>query len=236
MRMNETIAKRVQKLLNLSSSSNESEARAALLKAQELMAQHNISMRDVNGVSVVQEENVSEVDLDNGRTRLPAWQKGLVNVIAKNFRCGIYMQRYARNRRKFVLYGMESDVQTAKEVIEFALKSAENCWLKYKRRRERIDGPSPSRAVTERIKNDYFLSFTKGVSEAFKAQVEEKGIVLAQDAKVKRFVAEQNFRQESSRINTLGDSHAQQSGYQDGRRIRGGSRLSNRQRFLTGPA
>ena len=52
----EKLIAKIEKLLRLSSSNNEHEAQSAMMKAQELMAKHNIKMADVNPEEQPQEK------------------------------------------------------------------------------------------------------------------------------------------------------------------------------------
>lgn len=227
----ETLTVRIKKLLALSSSDFEAEARAALLKAQELMEEHGISMAQVGSTNTERDEfgSIAEGAVDKGSKTIASWQKRLARVVAENFRCRIFFRSYRTYERDIMVYGLKQDVEVAQEVINFALLSARNNWQKYKKARERREGKMPSRAHTEALKNDYMRAFTQGVKEAFEKQVREKAIVLTLDPRVPKYAKEKlNLTIESNRAQkTLHDADAHASGYQDGLRIRGGNKLAN---------
>ena len=73
---------KIKKLLALSESSNEHEAKAALLKARELMAEHKISMSDTMEVDKRIMKAFMENDSFNSRKN--PWMYNLAKVIANN--------------------------------------------------------------------------------------------------------------------------------------------------------
>jgi hypothetical protein len=233
----EALTARIKKLFALSSSDFEAEARAALLKAQELMEEHGISMAQVDSVSTDRDEfsTIAEGAVDKGSKTIASWQKRLARVVAENFRCRIFFRSYRTYERDIIVYGLNQDVEVARQVINFALLSARNSWQKYKKARERREGKMPSRAHTEALKNDYMRAFTQGVKEAFEKQVREKAIVLTLDPRVPKYAKEKlNLTVEGGRSqSTLRDADAHASGYQDGLRIRGGDKLANSRLQIT---
>lgn len=83
--MVEDIILKIQKLLALSKSSNENEAQNAMLKAQQLLIKHKLSLKDVELYS---SENI-KVDSFNTEQRFrgQSWKSNLAQVIADNFSC-----------------------------------------------------------------------------------------------------------------------------------------------------
>ena len=228
-----SLEEKIKKLLSLASSDFEEEARSAMLKAQELMAKHNISMEDVNTINV---DPVSVMDtyVNLGRKTVPVWHGSLAGVIAKNFRCELYTKSDGYHNRKLKIFGDKKDVEACLPVIEFALLSLENCWKKYYNHRKMTMGQASSRRITEMIKNDYMRGFISGVREAFAKQVKEKAIVLVKDALVVRYQAQLGLRAAPrSSKGSMGDGHASSAGYNDGRNIRGGSQITSGQRRIT---
>lgn len=75
------IIDKIDKLLRLSRSDNENEARAAMVKAQELIAKHNISREELG-----QEEERQVVTMTSQAFR-EEWVQMIAGVIASNFRC-----------------------------------------------------------------------------------------------------------------------------------------------------
>lgn len=75
------IIDKIDKLLHLSRSDNENEARAAMVKAQELIAKHNISREELG-----QEEERQVVTMTS-QAFGEEWVQMVAGVIASNFRC-----------------------------------------------------------------------------------------------------------------------------------------------------
>lgn len=226
----ERLTEKIQKLLALASSDFEAEAKAALLKAQALMAEYGISLGEVNAHQARDTfDGVSQSVIDKGSSRIATWQKRLSRIVAENFRCRTFFRSYGNHRRDLLIYGKSDDVEIAKQTVEFALISARNNWQRYKKSREKREGKMPSRAHTEALKNDYMKAFASGVKEAFAKQVREKAIVLVVDPVVTKYADEVLHLGTEARpaTTTLRDAHAYSSGYQDGLRIRGGDKLTN---------
>ena len=80
---NNKIIDKIEKLISLSGSSNENEARAAMMKAQELMAKYEIKREQLNEAQETERPVI-------GFTSSPyreEWIHMVSAVIADNFRC-----------------------------------------------------------------------------------------------------------------------------------------------------
>lgn len=219
--MDTVITARIQKLLNLASSDVEEEARTAMLKAQELMAAYDLSMEHIGALggpeSAVEPEVVEQVVEKRGRT-VQYWQKMLAMVITRNFRCACLYRSYRNGTRDIVVVGVAEDVQACRETLVFSFQAAMNCWQRYRRGRTFRD-----RRATEAAKRDYMTGFAVGLRDAFAAQVKEKAIVLSRREQVQEYMKGLRLRREPGvRRNVRVDRDAQQRGYEEGRRPRGG--------------
>lgn len=107
------IVDRVRKLLQLSQSSNQNEALAATAIANKLIAEHNISVAEleINGGNV---EPVVESDTFIYETgRIIPWKQSLAVILAKNYGCAIFNSLDYSGGRKFSrlkLVGRASDI------------------------------------------------------------------------------------------------------------------------------
>ena len=81
---------RIEKLIRLSNSNNEHEARAAMMKARELMAKHHIRTEDISPEE--KENEIVECSTTLERFR-ESWVSDLATIIAENFRCRILILR-----------------------------------------------------------------------------------------------------------------------------------------------
>ena len=84
--MDSKLIDKIKKLIALSDSPNEHEAQSAMLKAQLLMAKHNVDMADVQGSNLLEEAVIFGEMMDTVYTD-SYWKLNLANVIAENFRC-----------------------------------------------------------------------------------------------------------------------------------------------------
>ena len=120
----EKVLDKVQKLLALSNSSNDHEALLALMKAQELLAKHNLSMADVPS-ELKEERVVEEWVMDVSAYNY--WVRKLAKIVAQNFRCEDLIYRKPHNksflREGFV--GLETDAKVAAQIFRYSAKYAE---------------------------------------------------------------------------------------------------------------
>lgn len=212
---------KIQKLLNLASSDVEEEARTAMLKAQALMAAHDLSMEQISALGEdheAEEEQVVEQTVEkNGRT-VQYWHKLLTMVITRNFRCACLYRSYGNGTRDIVIVGMPDDVHACRETLTFSFRAATNCWTRYRKSRT-----FRNRCATEAAKRDYMTGFAVGLRDAFAAQVREKALVISRREQVDQYMKGLRLRSEPSvRWNVRVDRDAQQRGYEEGRRGRGG--------------
>jgi hypothetical protein len=105
----ETIIEKIQKLLALSTSSNENEAASALAKAQKLLLLHNISMEEVEALKKPDRVYVKDsVLISRGR-----WRVRLLSAIAQyNFCRMVYFPN--RSNTLAVLVGEKINIEAVK--------------------------------------------------------------------------------------------------------------------------
>lgn len=224
--VNEQIVEKIGKLLSLATSDVEEEARAAMLKAQALMAAHNLSLEQVATFSGGSDRGrtgglgqgpVVEQTVEKPARTIQYWQKLLTSVVTENFRCACVYRSYRNGSRDIVIIGTPTDVAVCRETLVFSFHSAINCWSRYRATRT-----FRSRRSLEASKRDYMIGFTRGLRDAFAAQVKEKAIVLVRPAQVDDHLSGMHLRSEPAvRRNFMVDRHAQRRGYEEGRRDRG---------------
>lgn len=211
------VVTKIRKLFALAESDFEAEAESAMLKAQELLLQHGLTMTDVESDQSDQKEKVATQEaVDHGRKNVPGWHKSLSIVIARNFRCEVFSDFYyenGRSGRHIKFLGLEEDAVSAKATMEFAIRAGDAMWSRYK---EYAVIPGNRRNTTA-IKNDYFRGFVKGIEKRFAEQVTEKALVLVKDALVTREYRKMNLRKgQASRQTSAGSDRATNAGYRDG--------------------
>ena len=114
------VKEKIALLLNLASNNpSENEARAALLKARELMAKHKLRPEEcqkTDKVKVIREVlGVTCTALTN------PWACALSAVIAEHYCCCAYRQHAGGKRTQYIgLVGLEDDFEIAKRVFLYA--------------------------------------------------------------------------------------------------------------------
>lgn len=113
--MDTKVLDKIKKLLSLAdnnSNNSDEEAMSALLKAQELMAKHNITTAQVD-------EETQEMFTHVYEMAESKWNMGfripLANVISSNFRCKLLLRN-----RCVTFFGRAEDTKIAKEAFEYA--------------------------------------------------------------------------------------------------------------------
>ncbi|AEG58983.1 hypothetical protein Desru_0699 [Desulforamulus ruminis DSM 2154] len=207
------IINKIRKVLALTKSNYQEEAQAALLKAQELMAQHGITMSEIEISSKEVDLEKQVVDTCVSESRRNTWyEKNLSSIIGKNFRC----HPYVTGGKGIYFIGLKEDVEIAKEIYLYALTTMLYLATNYvKENRNKI-----IRITSKQLKNDYMIGFLNGLKKRFEEQVESKGyaLILAKDALVVQAVEEKNLiKKKGSKIVIAGSLDARQTGYRDGR-------------------
>lgn len=185
--MDNKIVEKIQKLLALSESSNEFEAQASMMKAQQLLVKHKMSLKEVKEFKTYNsaiKDKKSNISFTKAK-----WKAELANLIADNFGC----YNYFRTRRTNVItfFGREEDVLVCNIVLEYAIDciSANVRRIKYEYIKEGYS--------TKGLESDYALGFIKGLGEMFEEQKtknQEWGLVLVKDKEVVEAYSNKQFK------------------------------------------
>lgn len=170
------IISKIEKLLALAGNNpSEAEAQAAMLKAQKLMAEHNLDMAQFKDHPQEKKEAVVEYFKGYHNT---SWAISLAMVICNNFRCNLLRA----SGYGLVFVGLKEDVAICKAVFTFAADTLDKNMMKL-RRQYRKQGLS-----TEGISGDYALGFIAGLKAKYREQVEKNnwGLILVKDALVEQ--------------------------------------------------
>lgn len=210
---NSNIIEKIQKVLALASNNpSAEEGQTAMLLAQKMMAENNISMSDVSVTEIKTKEVVDQV-VDSSR-RMSWWQNHLGGIIADNFKCGIYINKNRREGTtniKFV--GLKNDVELAKQIYLYAVEVISHNYKEYVRK-------NSDRMFTKGIKNQYILGFLEGLKEKFSEQIKNNtwGLVLVKDQLVDKALKDLNLRKAGkTTININGNELDRYNGYRDGK-------------------
>lgn len=217
--MEKDYREKIKKLLALAESPNEHEAKAALLKAKELMAEHKLSELDVEDVG---KKEVREVVLEDmqASTRHNPWLVPLSAVIGENYCCKSFHNKYkGKQLRTIGFVGLEEDVKICEQVFRYAVNCVESMVKQIKK-----ENSCYSAQYRKRLCDGYGYGFAYGAKDAFDKQQEdnkEKGwglvMVMPQEVEnhVKNFGKEKFNEHAGSKI----DANAFGTGYSDGKKF-----------------
>lgn len=204
------IIDKIQKLLALSSSDNENEARAAMLKAQELMAKYEIDRERLDGKA----EERPVVGFTSPSFR-DDWTSDIAQIIAENFKCRLIILRRRKTGGTFRLrfFGFPEDAEICINIFNYATKVV--------RRRMatlRAIYADAGREFGRDEKKTYVYGFCYGLQENFeeqKAQSEAFALALVTPKEVNEFVEaipdlktikerEFEYKRENNMIHSMG--------------------------------
>lgn len=210
---NSNIISKIEKLLALAGNNpSETEAQAALLKAQQLMAEHNLDMAQFKDQPQEKKEAVVEYFKGYHNT---GWAISLAKVICDNFRCTL--MRAAGYGLVFV--GLKEDVAICRVVFTFASQTLDKNMMKLRRQYRKQGLP------TDGISRDYAAGFVAGLKAKYQEQVEKNnwGLVLVKDALVEQKAQEIRNPKAKARygkkLNQSGDMGLYTKGYLDGKSL-----------------
>lgn len=206
------IIAKIEKLLALAGNNpSQEEAQLAMLKAQRLMAEHNLTMEAFQEQEP-QKKEVEQVWVKGGQSC--QWMRQLAKVIADNFRCNLLIGRgYG-----LVFIGLKEDVTICSQVFNFASHTLDRNMMKL-RRQYRKQGLS-----TDGISGDYSTGFICGLRDKFQEQVEKNnwGLILVKDNEVMEVTKKVSSGKTAGSGKTLarsGDAALYSKGYQDGKNL-----------------
>lgn len=215
---------KIRKLLALAQSPNENEAKAALLKARELMAEHKLTEAELKEAEKQAVKDV-RTDITCSKRRDP-WIIDLSAVIGENYCCKGYRTHYRGRQTQYIGFiGLEDDVEICVEIFKYAV----DCVLaRIKQIKKENEGYYPSYIKQEC--DSFGYGFAKGVQCAFAKQQadnqESWGLVLVMPKEVKeaaQHLGREEFRARSAE-NISGNSYA--LGYAEGKEFNPAKRLA----------
>lgn len=162
--MEKDYREKIKKLLALAESSNEHEAKAALLKAKELMAEHKLSEMDVKDAG---KKEVKEILLEGmqASTRYNPWIIPLSTVIGENYCCKAFNNKYSgKQLRTIGFVGFEEDVQICEHVFRYAVNCVESKLKEIKK-----ENSCYNARYRKKLCDGYGYGFMIGVQEALKS-------------------------------------------------------------------
>ena len=167
---------KIKKLLALSESSNEHEAKSALLKAKKLMAEHKIAeidLKDIDKKKVI--HTTTEFRCSKRRE---AWMIGLATTIAENFCCQSYRTKvYNKQLSTICFVGFEDDIEACTEIFKYAVDCIRNGITDLKK-----ESVNYSKEYTKHLGDGYGFGYVQGIKKAFEVYcdiIDEAGGIAA---------------------------------------------------------
>lgn len=224
----ENIKDKIAKLLALADSPNENEAKAALMKARELMAQHKLRPDEC-----VKAENVKVIrDLIGvavSKTKYH-WAVDLSTVIAQHYCCCAFRRHRGGERTYNIGFvGLEDDFEICRRIFLYAF----DC---IKTRCDEIFKEEPYYSVAYRrsISEAYGYGFVRGIASALKRQTEENdqqwGLVMVVPQEVVDSMSdmEKGKAFQNSNMSSYRDSRTYSAaGFSDGEQFDPNRRIEN---------
>lgn len=207
---------RIAKLLALAGNNpSEVEAKAAILKAHELMAEHKLRPEDCEAVS--KEKVVRSLIGVTCYARMYAWGCNLSAIIAEHYCCVAYRNHQKGKQSQTIGFiGLESDFEICSRIFRYAFDCA-------KQRSDEIfaeDADIYPGDIRRKAAEAYGWGFCRGLEAALKAQNDEHqewGLVMVVPQAVKD--ASDGMRHSTYGKANMGSAYekaAGRKGYDDG--------------------
>lgn len=169
MKENENIIAKIKKLLALAANNpSEEEAKSAALKAQELLAQYHIDMKQVENLDL---DRVEEIEESFVEVPSKKWKYRLAIIVAKNFRCAVHILGV----NLIVFFGHKTDVAVAAETFKYLFRLGD----KFANRA--VKHAKAARRPYNGLYNTFVLGFCAGLEQAFAEQSTALMVVVPED-------------------------------------------------------
>lgn len=206
---------KIRKLLALAQSPKEAEAKAALLRARELMEKHKLTETNLEEAKKQVVKNVL-TDITCSKHRDP-WIVGLSAVIGENYCCKGYRNHTKGHQMQTIGFiGLENDVEICVAIFKYAVDCIRAGTKPIKKE---LAGYYPW--YIKQQCDSYGFGFANGIDTALKGQDEEKhrewGLVLVMPKEVQEassYLAEKEFK---ARTEDAIDPKAYAQGYAEGK-------------------
>ena len=207
------INEKIKKLLRLSKSDNEYEARLALARARKLMAEYKLDIKDFDDTNKKVIKKVTDMYYTGYKN---TYRLHLVNAIAERYCCANYTSSRKGSTKGYIaLMGYEEDIM----VVENLLKYADSCIDNWFSINKKDDYLGCSNKYLNGIKNDYGRGFAEGLSALLDEQMkceenQEWGLVMVVPEEATKYV--ESLRTSGIKVNSSGSNNARIKGYTDG--------------------
>ena len=204
MKAKEDIVEKIKRLLALGDEKRndaDAEAKAAMLKAQELMAKYDISIEEC------EERNEPEYAHEMCEHKWDyAYRIPLAHVLAKNFRCMVYSRG-----KTIVFMGHPSDAKICKATFEYVYNFIQKRGNQVYNKRYTMGYP------TKGVFNSYANGFITGLKEAFDVQCTALAIVTPPDVVTHFEEISKDWGHKKSKSIDVNDYKVYREGQRDGK-------------------
>ncbi|MGX7420268.1 DUF2786 domain-containing protein [Carnobacterium gallinarum] len=168
------IVKKVKGLLAIANDQkNDEECQSAFVLAQKLMIEYGINKSDVEDTLISEEINEESVTIFK---KMFWWERQLSSIIGENFRVKVFWRNKTldgehKRKSKIVFYGLEKDLELAKEMYLLAFEALVYHSKTYISYYYEETGEARERYITESVKSSYISGFLEGLENRFAEQV-----------------------------------------------------------------
>lgn len=205
MQNEEKIIQTIRKILELSKNNpSEEEAKAAALKAQELLAKYHIDMKEVESIDIDTIESIDEVRVD-----LPAkkWKYKLAQIVANNFRC----KHFYIGKSTLVFYGHKTDAEIASETFKYLFNVGN------KLAGREVDRVFKETGTSANVYNSFVAGFCAGIEEGLSQQCLALMIIVPEDVKTSFAEKAKNFGKLNCGAMRIGGNEHCREAYESGK-------------------
>ena len=214
----DNIKDKIAKLLALAESPNENEAKAALLKARALMAEHKLRPEEVREQD---SQAVIRRTIGIHCTKMTdAWATTLNAVIAEHY-CCVSFRSHLRGQKsvELGLVGLKDDFAVCEQAVRYAYDSVKSRCKQLNAEHKKEGWPG---SEIRQLCNAYGWGFCSGLKKAFEAQEQEHqewGLVMVVPKAVRDNAADlKPVIFATAKVDGWLNEYAR-AGYEDGRRF-----------------
>ena len=225
--MDNKIIEKIKKLMALSKSSNENEAELAMMRAQELLVKHHLTMNDIKDKDTKTNKlNILEIDLIIGK-RITGWKIALANVLAKNFRCETFVATMLSGGKKLRVVGGEEDAKVVEILFTYAIGFIDSRSRSIRRLLRKQS--ETARGSTQ----SYITGFLEGLATHFENQINDNiewGLILVTPVEIDDYINKKyNYCKSkpiSINLSSGNNPDAFQKGFDDGKDFNNNKKLN----------
>lgn len=200
--MNNKMAEKIKKLLNLANSCNENEAKLAAEKANEIMTRYNLSICDV------QIDDYSKENLHTSKRATSEW-KFIMHILDECFFVTTYKARCRKTGiTTMQMYGTKTNTEIAGYIAGYLKIAMPRLFAEWKK----------ANNASAKQRQAFYLGFSKGLIKQLKAKQQvvsdELGLVIVRDPQLNKHLNQIGCRSTSAKIQH--DAQASGAGYQQG--------------------